>query len=429
MISLIALLAATAAHAAPAPHDLSFDQAIDQILGRSTSIPIQRAQLEATQAHALPAYFSFAPGLSIDAKRSWTGGAADVILLNTPFRTYEAVSDLNLFRFGADIANLQAARSDVRSQEALLSNTILQAEEEAVRALSAYLERRQSTQISDKFVKTQEELYRIARERYKAGYLPQQEVDKVSIDLENEKSRLADAQVLEAQAEASLVALLGSADVDLNWPWKAMLSGKDGKALGAAPFSLEARPDWTAAASSTSAEDQRKWRNRLLLLPSIDAAAAYGNTATITNGGDIQGPSGPAWHATVTATWTLWDHGAAYSNARAQAFAAAQADSRQERVARDALGDWQASKAAFDIAVDSAVSRQKSAELARKLYEDNLLRFKKGRASANELSLDQTRLFQNELFAVQGWSTAHQAFSRLCHSLGKRLASCRPPTH
>jgi outer membrane protein TolC len=417
LLGIACALSAPARAASP----LTFDQAIARILARSTSVPAQQAQLDAARARALPSYFSFAPGLSVDAKRTWTGGVAP----EAPYHTAEAVADLNLFRFGADFAGLQAGRADGRAQEAQLQNAILLAEEEAVRAIALYLERKHSTEISEKFVGSQADLLRIARERYKAGYLPQQEVDKVSIDLENEKSRLADAQVLEAQAEAALVALLDDANIELAWPWKDSLAGRDGKALAAAAFALDARPDWQAALSSTSAEDARSWRGHLLLLPSVDAAFAFGNTMAVTNGGD-ELAGGPAWRATLGVTWTLWDHAATYSAARAQASAAAQAGLRQERLARDARGDWRAAKAAFEIAVDSAVSRQRSAEVARKLYEDNLRRFQKGRASANELSVDQTRLFQNELFAVQGWSAAHQAFSRLCHSLGRRLQDCRP---
>jgi outer membrane protein TolC len=79
---------------------------------------------------------------------------------------------------------------------------------------------------------------------------------------------------------------------------------------------------------------------------------------------------------------------------------------------------------AFRTSVSAALARERTLAMSRKLFQDGLKRFRAGRAAANELSVDQARLLDSELFAVQGWSAAHLAYSRLCHALGVSVWQC-----
>ncbi len=95
-----------------------------------------------------------------------------------------------------------------------------------------------------------------------------------------------------------------------------------------------------------------------------------------------------------------------------------------ELIKRKARQDFESAKRGFDLALASALARDKTASLSRKLYQDNLLRFRKGLANANELALDQRRLYESELSAIKGWNSAHTQYSKLCHSVGRRIREC-----
>jgi hypothetical protein len=58
------------------------------------------------------------------------------------------------------------------------------------------------------------------------------------------------------------------------------------------------------------------------------------------------------------------------------------------------------------------------------VYVDNLQRFRKGLVDANALSVDQERSYNAELYAIRGWSQAHESFTRLCHSIGLTVPRC-----
>ena len=95
-----------------------------------------------------------------------------------------------------------------------------------------------------------------------------------------------------------------------------------------------------------------------------------------------------------------------------------------EKVKRKAKQEWKSTEGAFLIALKSARQREKTLATSRKLYEDNLKRFKRGLISANDLIVDLSRLFDSETFAVQGWAEVHRKFTSLCHSVGQRVGNC-----
>ena len=82
------------------------------------------------------------------------------------------------------------------------------------------------------------------------------------------------------------------------------------------------------------------------------------------------------------------------------------------------------SKSQYDIALKTAMRRERNLKLARKLYKQNFKRFKKGRSTVNDLLLDQSRLLDSENLAVDGWLTAHQRFYQYCHTLGQSINQC-----
>ncbi len=396
---------------------LDFDQALNQIVSRSTSVAIQDANLNATHARNLPVRLSFVPSLSLEAKHIET---RTVAVNNTPlsFRQVEGVAQLNIFKFGADYAAIQAANHFEDQQRFLLDESVLRAEESGVRALVARTQRQKEVATLTEILKIQKDLLDIARQRYASGYLPLQEVDKVSVDLDNAGSRLADGQVRAIDAMTTLEGLLGHSDIVANWPWKDRFGSAlaQSEALVTDPTSLlSSRPDWRAAQSRVEAQDRRvsqAWRQ---MYPSLDASFSYGYISLGTT----------QWTGSVGATLPLFDRLLNYSSAKAESYMRSAADASLEQVRRDAKVDWESARLTFQTSLHSALTRDRTLVTSRRLYQDNLKRFQGGRASANDLALDRGRLFDSELLAIQGWAAVHVAYARYCHSRGLRIASCR----
>jgi outer membrane protein TolC len=411
-------LSSAVSGASPQTRELGFLEALDLIVIRSTAVSIQEANVGATRARDLPVRLRFVPSLGFDAKQSTNVTAGiDGTISN---RQVEAYSDFNFFRGGADYAGLKAAESDEQTQQATLENTLLSAEDSGVTSLIALIQRRQEVGILTGIVKTQKDSLAIAEQRYRGGYLPLQEAEKVSIDLANAYSRLSDAQVSLATAVNALENLLGHTQLVNEWPWKQRLTVLKDKGEESMGELLAKRPDWRAAQARVEAETSRTSRNWRLLLPSLDGTLAYGYYSNLSPAGS----GAVGWQGILTLNLPFFDRLTAYSGARAQAFATQAAEAQFEQIRRDAKQDWESARQVYEIARTSAVERERTLSLSLKLYQDNLKRFQSGRISANDLKLDQNRLSDSELFAVQGWAQAHQAYFRLCRARGLRLAAC-----
>jgi outer membrane protein TolC len=156
------------------------------------------------------------------------------------------------------------------------------------------------------------------------------------------------------------------------------------------------------------------WRQ---LLPTLDLRAQYGSYqsyfGTVT-----------AWTGSIGITVPLFDRLQNYSRAKEQSYNRTKSESRLEQVQRNAKADWEASHANFKRALDSALRRDETLILSRKIYSDNLRRFHAGRITANDLVVDQNRMYEAELLAIQGWGSVHLSYSRLCHALGDEVKNC-----
>ncbi len=390
---------------------LSFNEALGLIVKRSTPVGIQTANLESTRARNIPIRLAFAPSLAAvgvqqDSKYDlYSTARARSGMIN---------GSLNLFRFGADVANWQAATADENAQVSLLDATTLRSEDAAVQVLVAEIQQQLTVGILTRIATTQSEVAEIGHERYKRGYLALQESGKLDVDLANAEARQHDAEIQHAAATANLVSALGHANIVANWPWKQRFANGETVTLLAAKPTLEKLPSWRAAHEQLQAEEDRTTRNLRQILPTLDGSAGYGYT-------NFQNPGGPyatGWTATFTLTVPFFDRLTNYSTYKAQVYTRQIAELNLEQAERDARSEWTAAHSAFELAFRSALSRDKTLGISRKLYEDNLRRFQSGRISANDLVVDQTRLYDSELLAVQGWAAAHLAYARLRHSLG-----------
>ncbi len=403
---------------AKSPIRAGFVEAVDKIVQRSPLVLRQSETLEATRSRNLPqGTLLFFPSFSAEGKV----GSQREFGTTTAAKSVEGVAELNLFRFGADWATTKAASREIETQEHLLLNTILSAEGEAVGALVDFIQAKHLYEVALRLLASRKDSLDIAKKRYNKGQLPSEEVDKVSVDLDNAGAQAKDAESSLAQARAELERLLGEPEIAAEWPWKDQLARAAAPLLKRTNSDLIQRPDWRAANQAAEAAEQRSKAAFGAFLPRLDARASYGYFSSETLGVKT---TGPGWTAGLSLTVPLFDRLVGYSQYQTQVHAHAVAEADFEGVKRAAKKDFDSAKATFSISLETALAREKTLGTARKLYQANLERFNRGILSANDFRIDQDRMFETESNQLKGWAAAHNDFRRLCHAVGKRVEGC-----
>jgi outer membrane protein TolC len=394
---------------------ISFDQALDKILERSTDIRVQQTQVEAADYGVLQKKGSFLPNLALSASRGNSIGSGTY---SGAQQSGALTSSINLFRWGADVKQLEGAREDLNFQQNSLGNVKLLTEELAVETLSDQIQTGQEITVLKKNADAFHLYLEIAQQRFSHGLLPSQEVDKVALDFSNAEARLQDAISRQALAKANLARLLGREDdVKDEWPWKLKLKSSQVSNLLAKSPNFDERPDIRAAQSSVNAENARVKGTYMAQFPSLDFSASGGLS-------EYEDGSNQVSTTSLNLNLPLFDKLAFYSAHKIQYEVYAAADLRLRQLRLDAESQWSAAKDQFAISLKTALDRDKSLEISQRLYQTNDQRFKQGRASANDLEVDHRRLIDASLLAIAGWSSAHIQYAKLCHSLGRSVKSC-----
>lgn len=417
-LALLAVVGPSIGRAAEAPRTqtapLAFSEAYELIQKRNLNVGTQRLNVEIAQAKKLSAVGAFTPSLNLvasddQAHGTWARAAGSP----EDLRSARLAVSANLFRSGTDFAALKAANRAVEASEESLGDQRLKAEDDAATTLFTLISRTAEREFVSQIVGLKTESVKIARERFNHGLLPQQEVDKTQIDLDNAQARLIDAEVALSEARAAVNARLGSAQaIRLEWPWKTTIVSD--RRPDVDPFKFENRPDYRSALKTLEAQEWLRHASRAALLPSLDVNASYGNF-------DLSQADRRDWTLGLTLTVPIFEKFVGWSEARIQSLAAQQAEIERERVARTANAEVESFTVGYRAARESAVAREKTSKLTSRLYNDNLQRFRLGRASANDLSLDQNRLLEAQILEVQGWTAAHLSLVRLCHALGRSI--------
>jgi outer membrane protein TolC len=184
------------------------------------------------------------------------------------------------------------------------------------------------------------------------------------------------------------------------------------------------RPDWQVALANTAQQEALAVRNARLMLPSLDGTLDYGTSRYPA----YQSHFNEDWSGAVTLTIPLFQRLTLRSQARSSAFQAESAEHLLEDLRRKIEEEILTLPQEFEIARETALRREALLNTSRKLYADNLRRFKAGRSSTNELTVDLNRYLQTEFNAIDGWTEAHLAYTRLQHALGSSVLESEEST-
>lgn len=413
-----------------APEVLTYEQALQVIIDRSTDIDSQKQTLAQLKARNLPSHLALLPGISLEGRRDTnnnnqllpdvSGGVSNQSVTTSRLGG-SARGDLNLFRFGGDLAGMKAANSEELSQELSVDDSVLKTESSGARAINALIQSQKEVEILHRAQDIREQVLVAARERFRRGLLAEQEVSKVEVDFANDRAQLRDGEAELIRADAELVSQLGNDGVQREWPWQEKLQQANLPLLSLTDKVLSNRPDWRAAQAKVKGSRERQTQSLAKALPSLDLSASYGYFHSESDG---QSLTGPELSAALVLSIPLFDRLSNYGNYESQVHTVSLAELEFEKLKRSVLSEWTTAKGALEISLRSVKDRVRTLSLARRVYDDNLQRFRRGLASVNDLSLDQGRLITSERLTVQGWSAVHTNFVRLCNAVGRRVKDC-----
>ncbi len=396
---------------------IPFSQAVLDIVERNPEVAQQKVQIDIVEGRNLPTRLALLPNLFLQARQD----NREEFGLDAARTGLAATLDLNLFRFGSDISGMRAASREAKAAIAQFEATKIRVESLAVEGLTEWLLYSKEKEIMDRLAGLRENLLAIAKKRFDRGLIPKQEVDKLEIDWENDRALLRDSETGFLRASARVVELLGHQDIETDWPWIQHLTlEKISKASGELP-ELKNRPDWQAAEYALSGAQARKSQAWGKLFPSLDLSLSYGIYYAHTRAESVRRPE---YSASIVLSVPLFDRLANYGYFEVQSNTAKASELELEKIRRQARREWDAARGALPLAIESALARQTTLVVSRRLYQDALKRFERGLTEANDLNVDQQRLLQSEQLAVRGWATAHTTLANLCFARGLGTRAC-----
>ncbi len=402
----------------PSRQGQSFEEILRFSLSQSEDIQSKESELRSAETLRTKAEFHFAPDLNFTG----TYGEAGENLGNRGVsRSYGLQSSLNLFRFGGDYFGYKSADFFYESARWDLQSTRLALEETVAVKILDLIARHQETDIRSKLLESQSNYSDVAQRRYEKGILPQQELNKLLIDKSIAEARLKDAELAEHQAQQNLKVYSKSLQIETDWPWLTLLKKilrQDFK------FDVQNHPQWKFLKNKADADASFLQAKKADLWPSLDMTLGYQKQTGLVTTGLPEGQWFSQWSGLITLTIPLFSRYEGMATSKLALETQARSEMALRKTSRELESQWAIAEKDFRVQLTSAVAREKTLQISRGLYQDNLHRFQTGRSSANDLFNDQDRLYQTELLAIQGWYSVHVSYIKLCHSLGLMTDQC-----
>jgi|GEM_PF-4229910 len=325
--------------------------------------------------------------------------------------------DLNLMRFGSDVAGYRAARFSKNAQVARRELKQLDLERDVAELIFRYILARSEEGFYKRSLGLKEKALTIAQEKYRRGQTPQQDVLRARLERDQSELSLAERKDNLLELRDQLMILAGRNDFqDLAWPFLDQVNESTGDK--AKEGSVEKSLDLKVMEEEAKSARQKYLSSKLGFFPKLDFSTSWAATGLgLSEKGD--------WQAQLTLTIPLWDQMANYAQSRQYLAEARILEVKLERLERttkvknDSLSErLEVSRAAAKRALESLQSMQS-------LLDDSLKRFEIGRASLNDLFLDENRFLQAETSAQSALANFHRRLVEACHSHNESLLSCR----
>jgi outer membrane protein TolC len=373
---------------------------------------LQDAQELTTSSRLL----QFLPNLSLSSSRSESS------LRDGHINTSGLTSNFNIFKGGQDLGSYRAARFNLlqRQQNTLL--TELTIEQDITLALLNYLKLQKQKELQDRILELAKENLSITQIRFNQGRVPEADLLKAKVELNNRSEELTNLQTEWELASQDIQRWVMESDLKKHttWPWPEIKSNYFLNKSANLENISENHPQIASLAFQTQVADQLAnslWGN---LLPNLDLQFERNRVdSSLTR-------SGRYWESSILLLLKipLFDGLRDVAGLREQR-AQARALAYETQFAKTEL---EANKKALQqtviLSLEALKRRQQTTALAQNLYQQSLKRYKAGLTSYADLSLDMDRWIRSESLLIQGHWQASGQLARWCLINALKMRQC-----
>jgi outer membrane protein TolC len=371
-------------------------------------------------AESNPLLYAHYPHLSASAIHQ-TSKAFDTKFSTAQSTTLATTVSIPVWRFGADTISTKQGQTAQDLAHAEMVAEVAALESEMATLAIEFLKAQKQFILEERITKARAETLAKAEVLFKKGLLPQEELEKMRLDVGLAKVALSENKTRMEELKRKVTLFHGSEIANLDWPWETEFF---------MPILKRNEPTLAAGALDKALRigvlrtQQNAWelqKAKATALPSVEASGQIAKTFRHNSNSQTE-PS--TWNAGISATIPLFErmqnYGRIESAARSHRAAQFQAQSKEIEVKNETT----ALLSTMKDKVASAQERISFLAQAQKNLEKSRERFLTGKISSNDLSMDETRLFQMEQNLLDNIAALQQTGVQLCSTLVVTLAEC-----
>jgi outer membrane protein TolC len=315
-----------------------------------------------------------------------------------------------LFRSGADLYSFRSALAQERANELGKLSESLKLERQAANVIFKFLYLSDAQVAQKKQLSLKEVGLDIARSRYSQGKISLQELQKIEVDLSQQRNLWRNAQMEFAENRVELLAFFSDSLSTKVWP----LEPGQTLALGEV---TELSPETQSLLETVKAKEFAWKSSRLLHLPSLDLTYEYREQP-------LHGRRDKIFEAGIAITIPIWSRYGVAADA-AEYYAEYLGAEKSVFIQKERnLAEQNFYRTKLQLSRENLLEARGNLARAEKLYADMLNSFRLGRISANDLFLEQNRLIESELNFSQSQMAFHATAMDVCALSGKSAAVC-----
>lgn len=401
-----------AAFSSPSP-TTDYFQDLENFQQKNLSLHVQKGKLSAANDDFFSKKLFWTPDISVSLGKTKTE------LNHNSVEEYDyaqASAFLNLFRGGVDWARLDQAEALQNAQSLALKNETLRTDITASDLIFKALYLKESLRIQEELFKMKEDSFKIVKDRYTQGKIPQQEVSKSEVDLAQQKNKVRLSALNLAENEFAIRAQFVEALQSQDWPFSEretfIFANQPQGSKNKQKLPSVEQKYWVARAGEFSwkAAQRAYW-------PSLDLAFQYKEFP-------LKERDNQQWTSMIELKIPLWSKYETASSVSSAFAGYLEANAEFESTERAALIKDEFLKKKIEIVRQNLGDAKANLEKSKNLYRDLLKSFRLGRLSTNDLLLEQNRLLESASSLADSQLSFHQTVVEACALQGFRVPAC-----
>lgn len=410
------------ASTALAQNSASFYESVNSMVQQSSKLLAAEETLKAQIAAAQPALRVHLPQTSLSATYGLSGDIAHQSKTNSESALSANIS-APIFRFGADSATRSQAAIAIEIAESQFLQTKLTLEKEMASLVFDAIKAKKQFEIESRIAQARLETLAKAEAIFKRGLLPQEELEKMRLDVGMAKFALADsnARMMETQNKLR-IATMGVIP-SMSWPWNTSSFAKLAQNSANDNSNLNSALRESRLQIQNSELELRK--TKASAFPSISLSSSLSKSFSWQSESSNSNSNIPAqWNMGISATFPILEAMNSASNIESAARSLQAARFKMEDLQKNLESESFALRSTLRNLVDFVREREVFLRQGEKNLAKARERFLLGKISSNDLSIDETRLWQMEQTMLSEVAQLHQTALQFCYSVLIPLREC-----